>query len=337
MLRKINTAVIGVGNMGRHHARVYSELKQATLVAVADVNENVGRKISEKFGCRFYTNYEQMLDSEKVDAISICVPTSLHKDVALACINRRIPILIEKPIAESIEAAKAIISAAKKSKVNICVGHIERFNPVVRALKHLLRTRKLGDITSIHTRRAGPFPHQIFDADVILDLAVHDIDIVSYLLGKTARLIDVQAKKVSNKKRFDYADIFLRYGRVDAVINVDWTSQVKVRKVWVAGKNACAEADYVGQSLKLYPTTIAIKTIRGQDTAKREKSCHREIKISKAEPLKIEIENFLKFAANMKCESVLATDALLTLGIALKAINWARHPRRRLVDNLRRS
>ena len=324
MLRKTSTAVIGVGNMGRHHARVYSELSGARLLAVADVDETVGQKISEQFKCRFYSDYEKMLDSERIEALSICVPTSLHNEVALACIKRRIPVLIEKPIAESIKSARAIIGAAKKRKVKICVGHIERFNPVVNALRRLVLAGKFGEITAVHSKRAGPFPHQIFDADVILDLAVHDIDILKYLLRKTPRLVEVRAQKILNTERFDYADILLRYGGVDAMVNVDWTISVKIRQLTLTGTKACAEADYLNQTIKFYPTVFK-KVSRGQSAAKCDKPLSKEIKVRKAEPLKIELEHFLKFVRGERSEVVLTPDALLTLSLVLKAIDWARH------------
>ena len=138
MIKDLNVGVIGVGNMGKHHARVYSEIEGVDLVAVVDADKNNGRRIARKFNCRYYDNISKLLAAENLDAATIAVPTSMHKDVALACIDHGVPVLIEKPIAESIASAQKIIKQSEKTNVAVCVGHIERFNPVVARLKNLV-------------------------------------------------------------------------------------------------------------------------------------------------------------------------------------------------------
>ena len=131
----LKVAVIGVGSMGKNHARVFSDIKDVELVGVSDTNSEVVENISKKFGCKGYTDYKEMLDIEKPDLVSIVVPTQLHKEVAFEVIGRNIHVLVEKPIAGNVEDGQAIIDLAKEKNVKLMIGHIERFNPAIIELK----------------------------------------------------------------------------------------------------------------------------------------------------------------------------------------------------------
>ena len=134
----MNAAVIGVGNMGQHHARNYSEITGVNLVAVADIDPTIGEPLAKRFNSAYYKNYQEMLEKEKIDVVTIAVPTKYHKKVALDCINKKINILLEKPIAGSVSEAKEIVAAAKTKGVKFTVCHIERFNPAVLKLKEMI-------------------------------------------------------------------------------------------------------------------------------------------------------------------------------------------------------
>src|SRR3989338_10690763 len=123
---KINVAVIGLGSMGKNHARVYSDIKDAELVAISDVNDEA-KRIAGQFNAKYYKNYREMLENEKIDAVSVCVPTKLHKDIAIDMARKGINVLVEKPIATTTQEAKEIISAAEKNNVKLIIGHIEQF------------------------------------------------------------------------------------------------------------------------------------------------------------------------------------------------------------------
>ena len=205
----MKVGVIGIGNMGSNHARIYSEM--SNLAAVSDVNEELGKKVSEKFKCKFYKDYKEMLEKEEIDAVSIVVPTSFHKKVALDVIEYGIPFLLEKPIADTLENANEIINKAKEKKVRFMVGHIERFNPAVIKLKELLDNFELGEINSIICRRVGVIPPKVRDTNVIIDLAVHDIDIFNFLLNKKPTKLYGSLGN-SLIKNGDYADLLLKYG-----------------------------------------------------------------------------------------------------------------------------
>ncbi|MCK4251282.1 Gfo/Idh/MocA family oxidoreductase [candidate division WOR-3 bacterium] len=312
MLEDINVAVIGVGNMGRHHARVYAEIEGVNLVAVADRNKHIGQKIARKFNCRYYSDFLKLINSEKIDAATIAVPTSLHKNVAIACIDKQIPILIEKPIAESIQSAQKIINKSKKNNIAVCIGHIERYNPVVQELKKLIKQNRFGRIISINSKRVGLYPPRVSDVDVIIDLAVHDIDVCNFLLEKEPKSIYAQAGKALNSKRIDYGDIFLDYNGVNVLLQVNWITPVKVRELTLTGIKGYAELSYLNQTLRIY------KKGHGEDV---DIINIEEINLRKEEPLKRELQNFVEFIKTKKGDVVNAEAGLLSLKVALKAIN----------------
>ncbi len=317
----LKVAVIGLGNMGWHHARNYFETSEAELVAVSDINPEVCQKAAEKFRTRPYLNYQEMLSKEKPDAVSIVVPTSLHKKVALDCIHAHIPILIEKPIAGTLEEGDEISETADKNNVPIMIGHIERFNPAVLALKELIVTQKLDQVTSILVRRVGIYPSQIKDANVIIDIAVHDIDICNYLLDGKPTSVHSKAGKALNSERADFATLYLDYHGIEVFIQVNWITPVKIRELNVTAVNGYAELNYLTQKLKLYESNYE-RTFDsfGDFVVKFGNPNIKELNIKNAEPLKQELISFLDCVKNGKKMLVTAQEGLIALDIALKAI-----------------
>lgn len=316
----VNVAVIGTGNMGKNHARIYSELKNANLVAVSDINKEE-KKTAKKFGCKFYQDYRKMLAGEKIEAVSIVTPTMMHKKVALDCISQDKHVLIEKPIAESIESAKQIISAAKEKNIVLAVGHVERFNPAVKKLKEIIEKKKIGEITSIIARRVGIFPPQIKDANVVLDLAVHDIDIFNYLLERTPKEIYAKAGRALVNRREDHAIVILDYDGIPCLVQVNWITPVKIRNLAVTGTKGYAELNYITQELKIYKTVHEkIHDSFGDFIIKFGLPEESEVRVAKEEPLKLEIMQFLECIEKNKKPLVTGEDGLSALIIAIKAI-----------------
>jgi UDP-N-acetylglucosamine 3-dehydrogenase len=315
----LKTAVIGAGNMGKNHARVYSELEGSKLIAIAEISEE-GKTIAEQYNCTHYSDYLEMLDSEDIDALSICVPTSLHKTVALECIDKGKHILIEKPIAATVEEAKEILKAARKKRTFVTVGHIERFNPAVQKLKEIMEER-LGNPTCIIARRVGIFPPQIKDANVILDLAVHDIDVFNFLLGKTPIEVYAKSGKALGNKREDYAFITLDYGKTKCFVQVNWITPVKIRNLEVTGGKGYAELNYVTQNLKVFESVYE-KTHDSFGDFILKFGIPNEIKIdiNKEEPLKSEIQNFLDSTLKKSKPLITGEEGIKALQIVLKSI-----------------
>ncbi|MFH8093033.1 MAG: Gfo/Idh/MocA family oxidoreductase [Candidatus Aenigmatarchaeota archaeon] len=323
-MKETKVAVIGVGNMGRHHVRVYSELTNVKLVAISDVNKNVGEIIAKKYGCKFYCNYKEMLEKEEIDGVSIATPTSLHKDVALDVINANKHVLIEKPLADTVENAKKIIKAAKEKDVKLMVGHIERFNPAVRKLKEIINERKLGDIKTIIIRRVGLFPPRLKDTNVIIDLAIHDIDICNYLLGREPVVLYATAGKALTNRQEDYADIFLRYGTINVFIQVNWITPVKIRNLSITGTKGYAELNYITQDLKIYESIFEkSRDETFEEIVKFGQPKEIHISVNKKEPLKEELKSFISYINGGVCEAS-GEEALKALEVATEIINFYR-------------
>ncbi len=315
----INVGVIGVGNMGKHHARVYSSIKGCRLVAVSDINEKAGRDIAKQHSCLYFRDYKEMLN-EQIDAVSIAIPTIYHKEAALACINAGKHILIEKPIADTVESAKEIINAAKRMKVKLGVGHVERFNPAVQKLKQMMNNGELGSITTVLARRVGVFPPQIKDANVIIDLAVHDIDILNFILGRTPTRIHAEAGKALINRREDYADILLKYDGTNALVQVNWITPVKIRSLAITGTKGYAELNYVTQELVLYRSKYERNFETFEDIVKFAEPEIIKIKVRKSEPLKEELKNFIQCVKSKRNPLVSGEDGLKSLEVAMEIL-----------------
>lgn len=252
MPNKLRCAVIGVGNMGANHARVYFELPESRLVAVSDVNKKIGNAAAQKFSTHYYEDYLEMLEKEKIDLVSICVPTVLHYIVAQECANQKINILLEKPIAINLDYAEKILNLAQKQKIKFLVGHIERFNPAITKVKEIIDKGELGEVINIIARRVGGLPPQIRDANIAVDLAIHDIDIANYLLGANPQKIIVNKQKNHLEKREDSVEFFLKYKKASAFIQSNWITPIKIRKLNITGSDGYLEMDYISQSIKFY-------------------------------------------------------------------------------------
>jgi UDP-N-acetylglucosamine 3-dehydrogenase len=317
----INVAVIGVGNMGRNHARVYMEIDDANLVSVSDTSKKVLNEFSSKFDCPAYRDYREMLRKEKVDAVSIVAPTGLHKKIALDCLDAGKHLLIEKPIADTFENALTVIDSARKKNLILMVGHIERFNPAISRLKELMLRKKLGDITSIVAKRVGIFPPQIKDANVIIDLAVHDIDVFNYLLGMRPVKVFARAGDAFKSGREDHAIITLSYGQATCVVQVNWITPVKVRELSVTGTKGYAEINYITQELRVFESNYErTYDTFGDFVVKFGNPKEINIDVEKREPLRMELEHFIQCVREGKEPIVTGEDALTALLVSEKAI-----------------
>ena len=318
MPKKVKVGVIGLGNMGRHHATHYADIPLAQLVAVCDINPVLVASFSAQYQCKGYTDLTEMLQTEGLDAVSIIAPTKLHYAFAKQVIEHGVSVLIEKPIAETVEQADELIALAKKHQVVLTVGHIERFNPAVMALK--ARLSELGQIVSIHTKRAGVFPPQIRDANVMIDLAVHDIDIISWLMNKQPIKVQRISGRALLKNREDYTTLLLNYGGDDfpqtGIVEVNWITPKRVRHLIITGTQGYAELDYLNQELIMYVS----HTSAASDEADHLKMAFAEpekVTIDKKAPLDAELTHFLTCVDQKSLPIVSGEDAREALRLAL--------------------
>lgn len=322
----MNAAVIGVGNMGQHHARNYSEIQGVNLIAVADVNEKIGEPLAKRLGCKYYSDYQEMLEKEKIEVVTIAVPTKFHKEVALACISKGINILLEKPIAATVAEAKEIVAKAQAKGVKFTVGHIERFNPAVIKLKELIDKGELGEIVAIRNTRIGPMPVQIKDANVVIDIGVHDIDLINWMLGKLPTQILATGGNALNKFQQDYVDVFLKYGQISGSVQANWITPAKVRRMSVCGTKAYVELNFITQELALYETKYSMESDSfGEFVIKfGEPKDQQIVPVNSVEPLQAEIMSFIKAIKNDTRPMVTAREAIDALDIACRVDRMVR-------------
>jgi len=311
----VNVAVIGTGQMGKNHVRIYASIKGVKLVAITDVNRQVGKLLAKKFKTKFYQDYKAMLREEKIDAVSICVPTRLHYEIAKYTINNKLNTLVEKPIGTTVYEGNKLLLLAEKNKVKFLVGHIERFNPAVIKVKEMVDKKELGDIIAVVARRVGGFPPQIDDANIAVDLSIHDIDIVNYLLNDVPQKIYVNKQRNHITKREDSAEFFLKYKKASAFLQANWVTPVKIRKLNLTGKEGYLEMDYVSQEIEYYKSNyrkFKKKFSTFSDyVLEYSKPKRVRIPVAKKEPLREEILYFLDCVKNnIKINSQHAVEAL---------------------------
>jgi UDP-N-acetylglucosamine 3-dehydrogenase len=318
-MKKLNVAVIGTGNMGKSHARVYSVLKNSNLVAVCDSDGKTSEDIGKEYGANHYTSYHEMLSKEEIDAVSICVPTKMHEKIALDVIRMGKHVLVEKPLATNVHEAQNMIEEAKKNNVKLMVGHIERFNPVVRELKKRMEKNELGGIYKIHCERLSPFPKRIVDVGVIIDLAIHEIDILNYLIkSKIKRLYAETAQRIHSV----YEDLLigtLRFqNKILGVISANWVTPKKVRKITITGEKGMFEANYLTQELFFYENEFVKSNGYDKSFMNITEGKKVKIEIEKKEPLKNELEAFTQSIVNDEQAPITGEEGMHALDIAQK-------------------
>ncbi len=316
----MKVAVIGCGVMGRHHSRIYSGLKGIKLAAVCDINLKSAKEIGNLYNANYYQSHIELLNNLQIDAASIAVPTESHLSVALDFIKRKIPVLIEKPLADSSKSAKIIIDAAKNEKVFVMTGHIERFNPAVSKLLDIVSNNALGKILSINIKRVGLFPQRIIHTNVITDLAVHDLDIATLIAKKNPDYIYAKGSGALTRGRLDNAEIFLDFKEFGCFIQVNWVTPIKVRELSITGTRGYVELDYIDQKLLLYKFNYKAGNFKefSDFVVKFGKPDFTEVKINKQEPLKVELINFIDCVKKRAKPAMVNEDALKTICLAEK-------------------
>ena len=237
--RVLRIGVVGAGVMGSNHARVLAGLSGSTLIGIADPDRKQVDFVARSLGCAAVADVDELLDL-KPDAVTIAAPTHLHRDIALACLARGVHILVEKPIASTIEEGHEIIAAARRVGVTLMIGHVERFNPAVDAIKEAIRNEH---ILSIAITRVGPFPPRMSNVGVVIDLAVHDIDLIRWFTN--SEIVEVQPQLSSAvAEREDIALLQFRTASgVLAHINTNWLTPFKARNVTVATRGKYVTGD----------------------------------------------------------------------------------------------
>ena len=319
----MKVAVIGIGSMGKNHARVYSELPEADLVAVADVDQKLVAETAEKHGAHAYTDYREMLEKEKPEAVSVVVPTAMHEEVGMAALNAGAHVLMEKPIAATVEEGQRLIEKAHAVKKQLMVGHIVRFNPAMQALKQKLADGDLGRIFQIFCRRAGPFPARIRDVGVVVDLAPHDVDVMRFLIGTEPLRVYAETERRIHTDHEDLLWGLLRFpDGVVGSLEINWLTPTKIREVLVLGERGLFRIDDLTQDLYFYENAQvngdlwpALKTLKGVSEGHMIRYA-----LQRYEPLKAELQAFLGAVKEGKPVPVSGEDGLVALRLALALV-----------------
>jgi predicted dehydrogenase len=289
--------------LGTQHARILSYLEEAELKAVADVDFQKAMQIGNRHGVGYYQNYEDMLD--EIDAAVVATPTSEHFAISLNLLRRGKPVLVEKPIAETVEQAEQLVAAASSNGLVFQVGHLERFNPAVEAVETMIREPKF-----IEVQRLGSFSSRSLDIDVVLDLMIHDLDIIMAIIKDEVSSIRASGIHVLSEK-IDIANARLEFrsGCV-ATLTASRVHQGKVRKLRIFEPTVYYSIDYIDQEVKVFPLD-------------RSQADVRTLRIQKEEPLKRELNNFLDCIRLGKTSKVSGEEGLRALRLAYGVLKEA--------------
>lgn len=317
--RKLKTAVVGVGSLGKHHARIHAALARegkTEFVGVCDANEATARSVAADNDAAFFIDWRDLLD--RTEAVSIAAPTENHYEIAVEFLNRGVHVLIEKPIARTIAEADELIFAAEKSGAKLMVGQLERFNPAIIALRPHVEKPLYFEI-----HRISPFPNRSLDVDVVLDVMIHDLDMISWFVEDEIQEIHAVGIPILTDK-VDAANVRLEFKK-GAVANIT-ASRVgveKIRKMRFYQQNAYIAVDYVTKYAAL--TSLA----PGAENPLFGIKINR-LEINDVEPLRTEIEAFVDSILEDKPPLVTGAEGRQALRLALEVLEKIEIHRRRL-------
>ena len=307
----LRVGVAGVGVMGSNHARVLADLAGVKLAGIVDPDRKQRDFVSNALGCPGFGDIESMLSSG-IDALTIAAPTHLHIELAMAAIERGVHVMVEKPIASSVEEGNAIIAAARRKDITLMVGHVERFNPAVAAIKDAIREE---DILSIAITRVGPFPPRMSNVGVVIDLAVHDIDLIRWFTESD--IVEVQPQLSSAvAEREDIALLQFRTASgVLAQINTNWLTPFKTRTVHIATRKKYLIADLLTRQVT---ECFGFKPDGSYSM--------RHLPVGHDEPLRAELIAFLDAVRTGNVPAVSGDEGVASLEIAIRCLESPARP-----------
>jgi predicted dehydrogenase len=312
----IRVGVLGVGSLGQHHARVYTQLEGCTLVGVVDHDPARAKEIAKKNKCEAFATPQAMLG--KVDAVSVVVPTALHTEVAKPFLDAGVHCLVEKPITIDLADADKLIEAAKKSGALLQVGHIERFNPAIIAIKEHQE-----EPLFIRADRLGPYSPRNTDIDVVLELMIHDLDIVLAMVGRKVTKVEAVGLAVLSHTE-DIADVRLEFeGGCVANLTASRVTMDKQRKIRLFTKKGYLSVDYLAKTAKRYSLKDGVDPTQAGSLLGLYKMVTSEsLKIKDEEQLKLELGAFLDSIKHKKRPVVSGEDGrdALALGLQIRQL-----------------
>lgn len=310
--KPLKIGVIGVGNMGQHHVRILSILKDIELVGVSDSNLARGLEIASQYQTHFYENYQKLLPH--VDAVCIAVPTKIHHQVGENCLKAGVHVLIEKPIAASIAQAESLVNLAAETNCILQVGHIERFNPAFRELSKVIQTE---NILALEARRLSPYSHRANDVSVVLDLMIHDIDLLLELSASPVVKLTASGSTSGNSGNLDYVTANLGFANgVVATLTASKVTHRKIRCLSAHCKNSLIETDFLRNEILIHRHQQTNLQPGQQKKLYKQDGITEKVFTSNIEPIYAEIEHFVNCIRGGERPSVGGEQALKALRLA---------------------
>jgi predicted dehydrogenase len=305
---RTDVGVIGVGSMGQHHARVYRDLNDTNLIGIADADPERVSEIAEKYGTEAMET-DNLLAA--ADAVSVVVPTQYHYDVVTTCLDAGVATFVEKPVLGSLEQAGDLLAEVKNADVPVQVGHIERFNPAVTALSKIIEGLSL---VSVRARRLGPEPDRKIQDSAVIDLMIHDIDIVLSLFDEMPTVVSGSGTRAGR-----HASALLEFeGDRMASLTASRKTQRKVRTLELTAEECFIQVDYLDQSIEIHRNSIPEYIEEDGDIRFKHESIVEHPVVHNAEPLQKELESFLKAVETNSMPEISVRDGLDVLSVALE-------------------
>lgn len=292
---------IGVGGFGKNHARILSQL--GVLSAVCDADSSKAKEFGIKYSVNHYSSIDSLLGSEQFDAAFVCTPTSTHFGIAKTLLQKKKNVFVEKPMTYLSREGEELLELAKKNKVTLTSGYIERFNPAVSLVKEYVKTKKYGELIMLEFHRENRMPPHIKDVGIIYDTSVHDIDTAMWLFDDVPQVVFARSGRIRHEHE-DFATIMLgfRENKV-AIISSNWITPIRVRRFNAVCGDAIISSDFITQEVK-------IETNSGAEIPRKDVE----------EPLLLEIKNFISASEGKENIRVRPEDALNTTKIAEAAL-----------------
>lgn len=292
---------IGVGGFGKNHTRILSQL--GALSAICDADSSKAKEFGTKYSVNHYTSIDSLLGSEQFDAAFVCTPTSTHFEIAKTLLQKKKNVFVEKPMTYLSREGEELLELAKKNKVTLTSGYIERFNPAVSLVKEYVKTKKYGELIMLEFHRENRMPPHIKDVGIIYDTSVHDIDTAMWLFDDVPEVVFARSGRIRHEHE-DFATIMLgfRENKV-AIISSNWITPIRVRKFNAVCGDAIISSDFITQEVK-------IETNTGAEIPRKDVE----------EPLLLEIKNFIAASEGKENIRVRPEDALNTTKIAEAAL-----------------
>lgn len=292
---------IGTGGFGKNHARILSQL--GALSAICDANSSRAEEFGKKYNVNYHTSLDSLLKSENFDAAFVCTPTTTHFDIAKKLLEQKKNVFVEKPMTYISKEGEELVQLAKKNKVVLTSGYIERFNPAVSLVKEYVKTKKYGELIMLEFHRENRMPPHIKDVGIIYDTSVHDIDTAMWLFDEPPEVVFARSGQIRHEHE-DFATIMLGFkNNKVAIISSNWITPIRVRKFNAVCSDGIISSDFISQEVK-------VETNNGAEIPRKETE----------EPLLLEIKNFLGAIEGKEPIRVKPEDALNTTKIAEAAL-----------------